>query len=221
MFTLIGLGTGAAYLDSIVATAFPQIFPASFRDMHGAVPVYFEAAAVIMTLVLLGQVLELRARQRTSGAIRALLNLAPQQAHRIAANGSEDDISLSEVQVGDRLRVRPGERIPTDGVICDGASAVDESMVTGEAMPVEKAPGDKVIGGTLNASGSFIMEAERVGSETMLAQIVKLVSEAQRSRAPMQRLADRVASYFVPAVIGIAVLAFFSWIVFGPEPRFG
>src|SRR6266403_2749239 len=193
MFTLIGLGTGAAYLSSVVATLVPGLFPASYRNMQGAVPVYFEAAAIITTLVLLGQVLELRARQRTSGAIRALLNLAPQQAHRIAANGSEDDISLSEVQVGDRLRVRPGERIPTDGVICEGASAVDESMVTGEAMPVEKTVGDKVIGGTLNASGSFVMEAEHVGSETVLAQMVKLVSEAQRSRAPMQRLADKVA----------------------------
>jgi len=220
MFTLIGLGTGAAYLDSVIATIFPEVFPASFRDMQGAVPVYFEAAAIITTLVLLGQVLELRARQRTSGAIRALLNLAPQQAHCVAANGSEDDISLSEVQVGDRLRVRPGERIPTDGVICEGASAVDESMVTGEAMPVEKTVGDKVIGGTLNASGSFVMEAERVGSETVLAQIVKLVSEAQRSRAPMQRLADKVAAYFVPAVIATAVLAFLGWMLFGPEPRF-
>src|ERR1700682_2491240 len=220
MFTLIGLGTGAAYLDSVIATVFPQIFPASFRDMHGGVPVSFEAAAVITTLVLLGQVLELRARQRTSGAIRALLNLAPQQAHRIAADGSEKDIPLGEVQRGDRLRVRPGERIPVDGKILEGASAVDESMVTGEAMPVDKSVGDKVIGGTLNASGSFVMEAERVGSETMLAQIVKLVSEAQRSRAPMQRLADRVAAYFVPAVVVTAVLAFLGWMLFGPEPRF-
>ncbi len=220
MFTLIGLGTGAAYLDSVVATVFPQIFPASFRDMHGAVPVYFEAAAVITTLVLLGQVLELRARQRTAGAIRALLNLTPAQAHRIATDGTETDVSLSEVQRGDRLRVRPGERVPVDGTIREGASAIDESMVTGEAMPVEKSPGDTVIGGTLNASGSFVMEAERVGSETMLAQIVKLVSEAQRSRAPMQRLADKVAGYFVPAVIATAVLAFVGWLFFGPEPRF-
>ncbi len=197
------------------------MFPASFRDMHGGVPVYFEAAAVITTLVLLGQVLELRARQRTSGAIRALLNLAPQQAHRIAADGSEMDIPLSEVQRGDRMRVRPGERIPVDGTIVEGASAVDESMVTGEPMPVDKSVGDKVIGGTLNASGSFVMEAERVGSETMLAQIVKLVSEAQRSRAPMQRLADKVAAYFLPAVIATAVLAFLGWMLFGPEPRFG
>jgi Cu+-exporting ATPase len=220
MFTLIGLGTGAAYLESVVATFFPQMFPASFRDVHGAVPVYFEAAAVITTLVLLGQVLELRARQRTSGAIRALLNLAPQQAHRMAADGSEMDVPLGEVQRGDRLRVRPGERIPVDGTIVEGASAVDESMVTGESMPVDKSVGDKVIGGTLNASGSFVMQAERVGSETMLAQIVKMVSEAQRSRAPMQRLADKVAAYFVPAVIAAAVLAFLGWMLFGPEPRF-
>ena len=220
MFTLIGLGTGAAYLDSVIATVFPRIFLASFRDVHGGAPVYFEAAAVITTLVLLGQVLELRARQRTSGAIRALLNLAPQQAHRIAADGSEKDIALSEVQRGDRLRVRPGGRIPVDGTILEGASAVDESMVTGEPMPVDKVVGEKVIGGTLNASGSFVMKAERVGSETMLAQIVKLVSEAQRSRAPMQRLADKVAAYFVPAVIATAVLAFLGWLLFGPEPRF-
>jgi len=220
MFTLIGLGAGAAYLDSVIATVFPQVFPASFRDMHGGAPVYFEAAAVITTLVLLGQVLELRARQRASGAIRALLDLAPQQAHRIAGEGSEKDISLIDVQPGDRLRVRPGERIPVDGVILEGASAVDESMVTGEPMPVDKSVGEKVIGGTLNASGSFVMKAERVGSETMLAQIVKLVSEAQRSRAPMQRLADRVAAYFVPAVIATAVLAFLGWMLFGPEPRF-
>jgi Cu+-exporting ATPase len=220
MFTLIGLGTGAAYLDSVVATFFPQIFPASFRGMDGAAPVYFEAAAVITTLVLLGQVLELRARQRTSGAIRALLNLAPLQAHLLAGDGTERDVPLDQVKRGDRLRVRPGERVPVDGTIREGASAVDESMVTGESMPVEKSAGENVTGGTLNTSGSFIVEAVRIGSETMLAQIVKLVSEAQRSRAPMQRLADRVASYFVPAVIVIAVLAFFGWIVFGPEPRF-
>jgi Cu+-exporting ATPase len=220
MFTLIGLGTGAAYLDSVVATFFPQIFPASFRGMDGAAPVYFEAAAVITTLVLLGQVLELRARQRTSGAIRALLNLAPQQARLLAADGTERDVPLNQVKRGDRLRVRPGERVPVDGTIREGASAVDESMVTGEPMPVEKSPGDNVTGGTLNTSGSFIMEAQHIGSETMLAQIVKLVSDAQRSRAPMQRLADRIASYFVPAVVVIAVLAFFGWILLGPEPRF-
>src|SRR5712691_7699665 len=220
MFTLIGLGTGAAYLDSVVATFLPQIFPASFRGTDGAAPVYFEAAAVITTLVLLGQVLELRARQRTSGAIRALLNLAPQQAHLLDADGTEKEVTLDQVKRGNRLRVRPGERIPVDGTVREGASTVDESMVTGEPMPVEKSTGDKVTGGTLNSNGSFIMEAERVGSETMLSQIVKLVSEAQRSRAPMQRLADRVASYFVPAVIAIAILAFFGWILFGPEPRF-
>src|SRR6266700_1898733 len=219
MFTLIGLGTGAAYLDSVAATFFPQIFPASFRGMDGAAPVYFEAAAVITTLVLLGQVLELRARQRTSGAIRALLNLAPQQAHLLAADGTENDVVLDQVKRGDRLRVRPGERVPVDGVIREGASAIDESMVTGEPMPVEKATGDKVTGGTLNTSGSFVMEAERVGSETMLAQIVKLVSEAQRSRAPMQRLADKVSAYFVPAVVVAALLAFLAWAFFGPEPR--
>ncbi|HET9994953.1 MAG TPA: heavy metal translocating P-type ATPase [Candidatus Acidoferrum sp.] len=219
MFTLIGLGTGAAYLDSVVATLFPQIFPGSFRGMDGGVPVYFEAAAVITTLVLLGQVLELRARQKTSGAIRGLLNLAPQQAHLLAPDGAEKDVTLDQVKRGDRLRVRPGERVPVDGVIREGASAVDEAMITGEPMPVEKAAGDRVTGATLNTSGSFVMEAERVGSETMLAQIVKLVSEAQRSRAPMQRLADKVAGYFVPAVVAAAILTFFGWAFFGPEPR--
>jgi Cu+-exporting ATPase len=220
MFTLIGLGTGAAYLDSVAATLFPQIFPASFRDVSGAVSTYFEAAAVITTLVLFGQVLELRARQQTSGAIRSLLNLAPKQAHLLAPDGTEKDVALDLVKVGDRLRVRPGESLPVDGVIFEGASAVDESMVTGEPMPVEKSVGDKVTGGTLNTSGSFVMQAERVGSETFLAQIVRLVSEAQRSRAPMQRLADKVAGYFVPAVIVAAVLAFIGWALFGPEPRF-
>jgi len=220
MFTLIGLGTGAAYLDSLAATIFPQIFPPSFRDASGAPPVYFEAAAIITTLVLLGQVLELRARQKTSGAIRALLHLAPQQAHLIAADNSERDVALNEVQRGDRLRVRPGERVPTDGVVLEGQSAVDESMLTGEPMPAEKSAGDAVTGGTLNTSGSFVMEARRVGSETMLAQIVKLVSEAQRSRAPMQRLADKVAAYFVPVVMAAAVLAFVGWAVIGPQPRF-
>jgi Cu+-exporting ATPase len=220
MFTLIGLGTGAAFLNSLVATLFPQLFPASFRDIRGAVPVYFEAAAVITTLVLLGQVLELRARRQTSGAIRALLNLAPRQAHLLTADGAEKDVALDQLKPGDRLRVRPGERVPVDGVIREGDSAVDESMVTGEPMPVEKTAGDKITGGTLNTSGSFIMEAERVGNETMLAQIVKLVSEAQRSRAPMQRLADKVSGYFVPAVIVAAILAFLGWALFGPEPRF-
>jgi Cu+-exporting ATPase len=219
MFTLIGLGTGAAYLDSVAGTFFPNLFPASFKGMNGAVPVYFEAAAVITTLVLLGQVLELRARQRTSGAIRALLNLAPQQAHLIAADGTEKDVALAHIEPGDKLRVRPGERVPVDGVIRQGASAVDESMVTGEPMPVEKATGDKVTGGTLNTSGSFLMQAERVGSETLLSQIVKLVSEAQRSRAPMQRLADKVSGYFVPSVVAAALLTFAAWALFGPEPR--
>jgi P-type Cu+ transporter len=220
MFTLIALGTGAAYIDSVVATLVPQIFPPSFRDARGAVSTYFEAAAVITTLVLLGQMLELRARQRTSGAIRSLLNLAPKQAHRIATDGAEMDVALDAVTVGDRLRVRPGESVPVDGVLREGASAVDESMVTGEPMPVEKTAGDKITGGTLNTSGSFVMEAQHVGNETFLAQVVKLVSAAQRSRAPMQRLADSVAAYFVPAVVVAALLAFAGWSVFGPQPRF-
>lgn len=219
MFTLIGLGTGAAYLYSVAATLFPQLFPTSFHDMHGGVAVYFEAAAVIITLVLLGQVLELRARRRTGGAIRELLHLAPQSAHRVSGD-SEVDVSLDQVQPGDLLRVRPGERVPVDGTIREGSSAVDESMVTGEPLPVEKTPGDKVTGGTLNSNGSFVMVAERVGSETLLAQIVKVVSEAQRSRAPMQRLADQVAAYFVPGVIVAAILAFIGWVIWGPEPRF-
>ena len=219
MFTLIGLGTGAAFLDSVVATVFPGAFPASFREMGGSVPVYFEPAAVITTLVLLGQVLELRARAKTSTAIRALLNLAPQLAHRLDESGQEKDVALEQVQPGERLRVRPGERVPVDGVLLDGASAVDESMVTGEPMPVEKSIKDKVTGGTLNTSGSFVMSAERVGSETTLAQIVKLVSEAQRSRAPMQRLADKVAAIFVPAVVAVAAVTFIVWAVVGPQPR--
>jgi P-type Cu+ transporter len=218
MFTLIGLGTGAAYLYSVAATLFPEFFPASFRDLQGKVSVYFEAAAVIITLVLLGQVLELRARQRTSGAIRELLHLAPQVAH-LASGGTERDVPLEQVRPGDELRVRPGERVPVDGVVREGASAIDESMVTGEPLPVEKAQGDKVTGGTLNTSGSFLMVAERVGSETLLARIVKLVSEAQRSRAPIQRLADQVAGYFVPGVVAAAMLAFLVWAVWGPEPR--
>ncbi|HXM95906.1 MAG TPA: heavy metal translocating P-type ATPase [Candidatus Dormibacteraeota bacterium] len=219
MFTLIGLGTGAAYLDSLGATLFPQVFPPSFRSVDGSPPVYFEAAAIITTLVLLGQVLELRARQKTGGAIRALLNLAPQQAHLLTADGSEKDVTLNQVRRGDRLRVRPGERIPTDGVVREGVSALDESMVTGEPMPVEKSVGDAVTGGTLNTSGSLIIEAQRVGSETMLAQIVKIVSQAQRSRAPIQRLADTVSAYFVPAVVVAAIFTFLGWVVFGPEPR--
>jgi P-type Cu+ transporter len=219
MFTLIGLGTGAAYVYSAIATLFPQVFPESFREVEGGVATYFEAAAVITALVLLGQVLELRARRRTSGAIRELLQLAPQYAHRVSGN-VETDVPLDQVQPGDLLRVRPGERVPVDGTIRDGGSAVDESMITGEPLPVDKAPSDNVTGGTLNTSGSFVMVAERVGSETMLAQIVKLVSESQRSRAPMQRLADKVAGYFVPAVVVAAGLAFAGWAVWGPVPRF-
>jgi Cu+-exporting ATPase len=218
MFTLIGLGTGAAYIYSVAATLLPQFFPASFRDANGIVEVYFEAAAVIITLVLLGQVLELRARQRTSGAIRDLLRLAPQNAHLVVGE-TERDVPLSQVHAGDLMRVRPGERIPVDGIIREGSSAIDESMVTGEPLPAEKKTGDHVTGGTLNASGSFVMAAERVGNDTLLAQIVKLVSEAQRSRAPMQRLADKVASYFVPAVVLAAVLSFAAWAIWGPEPR--
>jgi len=219
MFTLIGLGTGAAFLHSLVATIFPQIFPAAFREMDGSVPVYFEAAAVITTLVLLGQVLELGARAKTSSAIRALINLAPQQAHLLAADSAESDVPLDQIHPGDRLRVRPGERVPVDGVLLEGGSAVDESMVTGESVPVEKSLGDQLTGGTLNTSGSFVMRAERVGSETTLAQIVQLVSEAQRSRAPMQRLADRVAGVFVPAVVAAALLTFAVWSLRGPQPR--
>jgi Cu+-exporting ATPase len=219
MFTLIGLGTGTAYLYSVVATLFPQIFPASFHDMHGGVAVYFEAAAVITALVLLGQVLEHRARQRTGTAIRELLHLAPQTAHLVSGQ-QERDVPLAEVMQGNLLRVRPGERVPVDGTIREGSSSVDESMVTGEPLPVEKAAGEKVTGGTLNINGSFVMVAERVGNETLLAQIVKLVSEAQRSRAPMQRLADRVSGYFVPGVVIVAVLAFIGWAWFGPQPRF-
>jgi Cu+-exporting ATPase len=219
MFTLIAIGTGAAYAYSVVATLLPGIFPSSFRDHHGNVPVYFEAAAVITTLVLLGQVLELRARSQTSSAIKALLGLAPKTARRLADDGTEEDVPLDDVQVGDRLRVRPGEKVPVDGVVADGKGAVDESMVTGEPIPVEKAPGDRVIGGTVNGTGSLVMRAERVGSETMLAQIVKMVGEAQRTRAPIQRLADIVSGYFVPTVILVAVVTFIAWATFGPEPR--
>jgi Cu+-exporting ATPase len=219
MFTLIGLGTGTAYIYSVAATLLPQIFPSSFHDMHGGVAVYFEAAAVITALVLLGQVLEHRARQRTGSAIRELLHLAPQTAHLVSGQ-QERDVPLAEVRKGDLLRVRPGERVPVDGAIREGSSSLDESMVTGEPLPVEKTAGEKVTGGTLNINGSFVMVAERVGSETLLAQIVKLVSEAQRSRAPMQRLADRVSAYFVPGVVLIAVLAFGVWAWFGPQPRF-
>jgi Cu+-exporting ATPase len=220
MFTLIAMGTGVAYLYSVVATLFPGIFPESFRSMGGRPDVYFEAAAAIVTLVLLGQVLELRARSQTSSAIRALLDLSPKMARVMATDGTERDIPLEQVQVGDKLRVRPGEKIPVDGVVVEGSSAVDESMITGESIPVEKTVGARVIGATVNGHGSFVMRAERVGSETMLAQIVRLVSQAQRTRAPIQRLADRVAGWFVPAVIAIAVLTFIAWAVFGPEPRF-
>lgn len=220
MFTLIALGTGAAYLYSVAATIFPGIFPDSFRDHHtGALAVYFEPAAVIVTLVLLGQVLELRARSQTSSAIRALLGLAPKTARAIRADGTEEDIALESVRAGDRLRVRPGEKVPVDGVVLEGLSSVDESMMSGEPVPVEKETGSKVIGGTVNGTGSLIMEAERVGSDTLLAQIVRLVGEAQRSRAPIQRLADSVAGWFVPLVIGIAVLTAVVWGVYGPEPR--
>jgi Cu+-exporting ATPase len=230
MFTLIAMGTGVAYLYSVVATLFPHIFPASFgntvRGMGDRPDVYFEAAAAIVTLVLLGQVLELRARSQTSSAIRALLDLSPKMARLIGENGSEDgsesdrDIPLEQVKPGDRLRVRPGEKIPVDGVVLDGSSAVDESMITGESIPVEKTKASRVIGATVNGNGSFVMRAERVGSETMLAQIVQMVSQAQRSRAPIQRLADKVAGRFVPAVIAIAVVTFIAWATFGPQPRF-
>src|SRR5437762_4664549 len=219
MFTLIALGTGAAYVYSVAATLTPGFFPASFREMDGMPAVYFEAAAAIVTLVLLGQVLELGARSRTGSAIRALLDLTPKTA-RVLRDGREEDITQEQVQPGDRLRVRPGERIPVDGVIVEGISAIDESMITGESMPVEKEPGGHVIGGTVNGTGSFVMRAERVGSETVLAQIVRQVSQAQRSRAPIQRVADRVAAWFVPAVIAIAVITFIVWSFFGPEPRF-
>jgi Cu+-exporting ATPase len=218
MFTLIAMGTGTAFAYSVAATFFPSLFPDSFR-MHGQVAVYFEAAAVITTLVLLGQVLELRARSRTSGAIKALLGLAPKTARRIEPDGSERDVSLDQVHPGDRLRVRPGEKVPVDGVVLEGASSVDESMVTGEPIPAEKAAGDRVTGGTVNGTGSFVMRAERVGSDTLLAHIVRLVSEAQRSRAPIQRLADSVSAYFVPAVGAVSVVTFIVWARFGPEPR--
>jgi P-type Cu+ transporter len=218
MFTLIAMGTGVAYLYSAIGTLLPQLFPAGFRDTHGAVAVYFEAAAVITVLVLLGQVLELRARERTSGAIRALLGLAPKTARRISDHGDED-VALDAVIVGDRLRVRPGERIPVDGRVIEGHSFVDESMVTGEPMPVAKAEGARVIGGTVNQNGALVLRAEQVGRDTMLARIVDMVAKAQRSRAPIQRLADRVAGWFVPAVIAAAVIAFAAWMAFGPEPR--
>jgi Cu+-exporting ATPase len=220
MFTLIAMGTGVAYVFSVVATLFPQIFPPSFRTMGNQPDVYFEAAAAIVTLVLLGQVLELRARSQTSSAIRALLDLSPKIARVMKDDGTELDIPLDQVKPGDRLRVRPGEKIPVDGVVLDGSSVVDESMITGESVPVEKTTTSRVIGATVNGNGSLVMRAERVGSETMLAQIVQMVSQAQRTRAPIQRLADKVAGWFVPAVIAIAVLTFIVWVSVGPQPRF-
>jgi Cu+-exporting ATPase len=218
MFTLIGLGVGVAYVYSVVAAVFPDLFPASFREGEGLVAVYFEAAAVITTLVLLGQVLELRARSQTNAAIKALLNLAPKTARRISSEGVEEGVPLEMVKVGDRLRVRPGEKVPVDGTVVSGSSSVDESMVTGEAIPVAKGEGDRVIGATVNGTGTMVIQAEKVGSETLLAQIVQMVAEAQRSRAPIQKLADLVASYFVPAVIVAAALTFVAWAIWGPEP---
>ena len=220
MFTLIAMGTGVAWVYSMAATLAPGIFPAAFRGHDGSVAVYFEAASVITVLVLLGQVLELRARESTSGAIRALLDLAPKTARRIMSDGTEQEVQLDTVQVGDRLRVRPGEKVPVDGVVVEGRSAVDESMVTGESMPITKEVGAAAIGGTMNQSGGLVIEAQKVGHDTMLSRIVQLVAEAQRSRAPIQRLADHVSGYFVPAVIGVAALAFIAWAVWGPEPRF-
>ncbi|NUR11131.1 MAG: heavy metal translocating P-type ATPase [Bradyrhizobium sp.] len=219
MFTLIAMGTGVAYVYSIIGTVAPQIFPDNFRGHEGAVAVYFEAAAVITVLVLLGQVLELRARDATSGAIKALLQLAPKTARRVDADASEHEIEIDTLHAGDRLRVRPGEKVPVDGIILEGRSSLDESLVTGESMPVTKEPGAKVIAGTLNQSGSFIMRADKVGRETLLSQIVQMVADAQRSRAPIQRLADQVAGWFVPTVIAVAIAAFAAWSWFGPEPR--
>jgi len=219
MFTLIAMGTGVSWVYSIIATLAPDIFPVAFRQMGGAVSVYFEAAAVITVLVLLGQVLELRARDQTSGAIKALLNLAPKTARRMKPDGTEEDVALESIAVGDLLRVRPGEKVPVDGVITEGQSSLDESMVTGESLPVSKSVKAKVIGSTLNTSGSFVMRAEKIGSDTMLARIVQMVANAQRSRAPIQRMADKVSGWFVPAVILAALLAFAAWSIWGPEPR--
>src|SRR5450755_2733554 len=220
MFTLIAMGTGVAYVFSVVATLFPQIFPESFRTMGDHPDVYFEAAAAIVTLVLLGQVLELRARSQTSSAIRSLLDLSPKMARVLNEDGSDHDVPLDQVKPGDRLRVRPGEKVPVDGMVLEGSSLVDESMITGESVPAEKTADSRVIGATVNGNGSLIMRAERVGSETMLAQIVQMVSQAQRTRAPIQRLADKFAGWFVPAVIAIALVTFIAWAIFGPEPRF-
>jgi Cu+-exporting ATPase len=219
MFTLIAMGTGVAWAYSVIATFAPSLFPDGFRNSDGSAPIYFEAAAVITVLVLLGQVLELRAREQTGGAIRALLNLAPESAKRVNEDGSDEEVALDQIHVGERLRVRPGEKVPLDGAVLEGRSSVDESMVTGESMPVTKSVGDKVIGGTLNQTGSFIMSAEKVGSDTMLARIVAMVAAAQRSRAPIQRLADQVSGWFVPLVILAAILAFAAWTIWGPEPR--
>jgi Cu+-exporting ATPase len=219
MFTLISLGVGVAYTFSVVAALLPAAFPGSFRDADGNVAVYFEAAAVIVTLVLLGQVLELRARRRTGAAIRALLGLAPKTARRVGKDGSEEEISLDHVRVGDHLRVRPGEKVPVDGTVLDGSSSVDESMVSGEPLPVSKAPGDAVIGATINGTGSLVIRADKVGADTVLARIVQMVAEAQRSRAPIQKVADVVAGYFVPAVIAVAAATFVIWALWGPEPR--
>ncbi len=218
MFTLIGLGVGVAYIYSVVARLFPGIFPGSFRNEAGEVGVYFEAAAVIVTLVLLGQVLELKARSQTSAAIKALLGLAPKTARRLREDGTEEDVPLDQVQPGDRLRVRPGEKVPVDGTVVEGLSSVDEAMITGEPIPVEKSPGDRVIGATINGTGSLVMQAERVGAETLLSQIVRMVAEAQRSRAPIQKLVDIVAGYFVPAVVLLAIATFVVWGIWGPEP---
>jgi len=220
MFTLISIGAGSAYLYSVVAVALPQLFPPSFRNMSGQLGLYFEAAAVITVLVLLGQVLELKARSQTSGAIKALLGLAPKRARRIAADGTEQDVDLNAIQVGDKLRVRPGEKVPIDGVVVEGSSSFDESMISGEPVPVEKTVDAKVTGGTINGTGSFVMKTERIGSDTLLAQIVKMVSEAQRTRAPIQRLADVMASYFVPAVLVSAVITFAVWAIYGPPPHY-
>jgi P-type Cu+ transporter len=218
MFSLIALGTGSAYVYSLFATFAPGLFPAGFHGMSSSVPVYFEAAAVITVLVLLGQILELRAREQTGGAIRALLKLAPRTARRLKSDGQDEQVALELIQVGDRLRVRPGDGVPVDGEVLEGRGAVDESMVTGESMPSAKHPGDKLVGGTVNGTGSLIMRADKIGADTMLARIVAMVSEAQRSRAPIQALADQVSGYFVPAVLGIAVLAFAAWAAFGPAP---
>ncbi|MEE8108312.1 MAG: heavy metal translocating P-type ATPase, partial [Gammaproteobacteria bacterium] len=218
MFTLIGLGVAVAYVYSVVAVLLPDLFPPAFRDVSGHVAVYFEAAAVIVTLVLLGQVLELRARSRTGTAIKALLGLAPKTARRVSESGDEEDVPIEMIQPGDRLRIRPGEKVPVDGRVIDGHSSVDESMVSGEPMPVEKQANDKVVGGTVNGTGMLMMQAEKVGADTLLARIVQMVAEAQRSRAPIQKLADTVAGYFVPVVIVVSILTFVAWAIWGPDP---